>query len=210
MAREKQRDTRRWPGWVAAYMPRMLSGLNVAILVAEGFDLLEATELRRSLEAAGARTWLISPEGGTVRGWLGDGLSDPLRVDRAVDQTSATDFDGLAVAGAVLNQDALRHSPSARRFVREVFAAGKPVAAMCQGLLNVLDTGVVRDRTVTSFPSARQELIDAGANWVDAAVVIDHGLVTSRCVADMEEFGARFIEALAAASGQSGHIAGRR
>jgi protease I len=185
-------------------MPGRLSGKNVAILVAEGFDLVETVGMRRALERAGAHTWLIAPEAGTVRGWIGDRLGDPIWVDRPLRGASSEDYDGLVVGGAVLNQEVLRRSSEAARFVRGFFAAGKPVAAMCQGLLNVIDTGVVRDRTVTSFPSARAELINAGANWVDAAVVVDHGLVTSRCVEDLDDFGENVILALEARGGRQG------
>ena len=159
-------------------------------------------DLRQILERAGARAWLISTHAGTIRGWTGDDLGEPIRVDRTIGEARPEDFAGLVLAGAVLNQDALRRSEEAGRFVRAIFDAGKPVAAMSQGLVSVLDTGLVRDRTVTSFPSVRQDLIDAGADWVDAAVVVDHGLVTSRCAADIDEFGARVIDALVSPPGR--------
>lgn len=174
-------------------MSKSLTGLRVAVLVADGFELHEMVEMKRALEEAGARTLIVSLRDGSVRGWDHDHLAQAFAVDVPLDRASAGEFDGLVVTGSILNQDALRHSPEAVRFIREFFAAEKPVAALCHGSQSLLEADVVRDRTLTSFPSARTDLISAGANWVDAAVVIDHGLMTSRSPADLHEFVPRLI-----------------
>jgi protease I len=184
-------------------MIHSLADLSVAILVADGFELPELAELKRTLEDSGARTSLVSLERGSVKGWAYDHFGASYAVDIAARSARAEDFDALLVTSAVLNPDALRHSTDAVNFVRGFFRDGKPVAAIYHGLQGMLDADVVRDRTVTSFPSVRTELINAGAKWVDAAVVVDHGLVTSRSPADLEDFKARMVEEFAA-HGHSG------
>ena len=181
-------------------MSTELQGYTVAILVADGFELHEMAELKEALEKSGARTAIVSLSPGKVRGWAHDQLGAAFTVDLSLDHARADDFDALLVTGMVLNPDALRHSVAAVRFIRGFFAAQKPVAAICQGLQCMLEADVMQDRTVTSFPSVRKDLICAGANWVDASVVVDHELVTSRSAADLDEFKARMLAVFAAAA----------
>jgi protease I len=180
-------------------MSGRLSGKTVAILVADGFEQDEMITSQRALQGAGARTVVVSPDGGTVRGWRRDRFDDTFNVDLSPEQARVADFDALLLPGGVLNPDTLRRSEAAVRFIRGFFHAGKPVAAICHGVQTLIEARVVRGRTLTSFPSVRTDLANAGANWVDAAVVVDHGLVTSRGDGDLGEFIAQMIEQFVAA-----------
>ena len=174
-----------------------LAGKKVAILVADGFEQVEMTEPRRALEDAGARTSLISPAQGHVQGWKHFDKADRFRVDVKLDDAGAQDFDALLLPGGVANPDQLRIQPKAVAFVREFFDAGKPVAAICHGLWPLIDAGVVRGRTVTSYPSIRTDIRNAGGNVVDEEVVVDEGLVTSRNPDDLDAFCAKLLEEFA-------------
>ena len=165
----------------------------VAILVADGFEESEMTEPKRALDAAGVRTVIVTLKPGTVKAWSHDHYGDCYPVDTTVEESAVEDFDALLLPGGVLSSDTLRASKAAVRFVRGFFRAGKPVAAICHGSQTMIDAGVVRNRTLTSFPSMRADLQNAGANWVDAAVVIDHGLVTSRSQGDLQHFTATVL-----------------
>ena len=174
-----------------------LAGKKVAILVADGFEQVEMTEPRRALEEAGARTSLVSPVQGEVQGWKHFDKADRFPVDVALDEAGAQDFDALLLPGGVANPDQLRMQPKAVAFVRSFFDAGKPVAAICHGLWPLIDAGVVRERTVTSWPSLKTDLSNAGARWVDQEVVTDNGLVTSRKPDDIPAFNRKMIEEFA-------------
>ena len=174
-----------------------LAGKKVAILVADGFEQVEMTEPRRALDEAGARTSLVSPVQGEVQGWKHFDKADRFPVDVALDEAAAQDFDALLLPGGVANPDQLRMQPKAVAFVREFFDAGKPVAAICHGLWPLIDAGVVRERTVTSWPSLKADLSNAGARWVDQEVVTDNGLVTSRKPDDIPAFNRKMIEEFA-------------
>ncbi len=178
-------------------MNHKLAGKKVAILVADGFEQQQMTSARSVLEEAGAETIVVSPAREHVRGWQHDHFGDSFPVDTTVDRALVDEFDALLLPGGVLNPDALRRSEAAVKFVRGFFHAGKPVAAICHGLQTVIEAGVVRDRTLTSYPSVRTDLVNAGANWVDAAVVIDHGLVTSRDDDSLDDFNARMVDEFA-------------
>jgi protease I len=172
----------------------VLAGKKVAILVADGFEQVEMTEPRRALEGAGARTTLISPAEGHVQGFKHFDKADEFPVDTPLDDARSQDFDALVLPGGVANPDQLRTMPKAVSFVREFFDAGKPVAAICHGLWPLIDAGVAKGRTVTSWPSLKADLTNAGANWVDREVVTDHGLVTSRKPDDIPAFNRKMIE----------------
>lgn len=174
-------------------MDHQLSHKTVAILVADGFEESELTEPKRRLDAAGARTVIVSLEHGAVKSWVNDHYGDSFPVDATVAECSVRNFDALLLPGGVLSPDTLRASPAAVRFVRGFIHAGKPVAAIDRGSQTLIDAGGVRNRTLTSFPSVRADLKNAGANWVDAAVVVDHGLVTSRGAANLKEFIERML-----------------
>jgi protease I len=178
-------------------MDKQLSGKTVAILVADGFEQVEMTEPRAALEAAGARTRIVSPSARQVQGWKHYDKADKFDVDTPLDEARADEFDALLLPGGVANPDQLRMMPKAVNFVREFFEAGKPVAAICHGLWPMIDAGVVEGRTVTSWPSLRADLTNARAKWVDQEVVTDNGLVTSRKPDDIPAFNRKMIEEFA-------------
>jgi protease I len=162
--------------------------------VANGFEQVELTEPRKALQDAGAETHLISPESGKVKGWDMKEWGDEFDVDVPLDRARADDYDALLLPGGVMNPDRLRMNERAVAFVRSFFEAGKPVAAICHGPWTLIDAGVVEGRTVTSYPSIKQDLINAGANWVDREVVVDNGLVTSRKPEDIPAFNRKMVE----------------
>lgn len=174
-----------------------LDGLRVAILVTDGFEQAELTEPRRALDEAGATTKIVSPNDRQVQGWKHFDHADRFDVDVRLDDASAADFDALLLPGGVANPDQLRMNPQAVDFVRTFVDAGKPIAAICHGPWTLIETGVVRGRRVTSWPSLRTDLENAGAEWVDREVVTDEGLVTSRNPGDIPAFNAKMIEEFA-------------
>jgi protease I len=170
-----------------------LSGMKVAILAAEGFEQAELTEPRKALDDAGAETRVISPAKGEVQGWKHFDKADRIKVDVPLDQADAADYDALLLPGGVANPDQLRTIPKAVQFVRAFFETGKPVAAICHGPWTLIEAGVVRGRSLTSWPSLKTDLTNAGAMWVDQEVCVDHGLVSSRKPADIPAFNQRMI-----------------
>jgi protease I len=174
-----------------------LNGKRVAILVADGFEEVELTDPRMALDAAGARTAIVSPAKDTVQGWNHFEKGNRFNVDVPLSSASAAEFDALLLPGGVANPDQLRIIPQAVAFVREFFDAGKPVAAICHGLWPLIDAGVARGRTVTSWPSLKADLTNAGAIWVDQEVVTDRGLVSSRKPADIPAFNRKMMEEIA-------------
>jgi protease I len=174
-----------------------LQGKKVAILVAEGFEQVEMTEPKAALEAAGAQTSIVSPAEGQVQAWKHFDKADTFKVDVPLKSARADDFDALLLPGGVANPDQLRMIPEAVSFVRAFFQAGKPVAAICHAPWTLIEAGVVKGRTLTSWPSLKTDLINAGARWVDQEVVTDNGLVTSRKPADLPAFNRKMIEEFA-------------
>jgi protease I len=172
--------------------------MKVAILVAEGFEQVELTEPKQALDAAGAHTRIVSPAQGEVQGWKHFEKADKFKVDVPLEQANAQDFDALLLPGGVANPDQLRMMPRAVQFVRAFFEAGKPAAAICHGPWTLIDAGVVKGRTITSWPSLKADLMNAGAKWVDQEVVSDNGLVTSRKPADIPAFNRKMLEEFAA------------
>jgi protease I len=172
-----------------------LKGKKVAILVADGFEEVELNEPRKALEDAGAKTAIVSPAAGKVKGWRYGDWGHKLAVDVPVAQARAEDYDALLLPGGVMNPDVLRHNLDALRLVREFFAAGKPVAAICHGPWTLIDAGVVKGRKLTSYISIQTDLKNAGAQWTDEDVVIDGNLVTSRKPDDIPAFNRVMIEA---------------
>ena len=170
------------------------AGKKIAILVADGFEQVEMTRPREALEEAGAETTLVSPEDGTVRGWQITDWGDTFDVELPLNDAEADSFDALLLPGGVMNPDKLRIIPRAVQFVRDFIAAGKPIAAICHGPWLLAEADVVRGRTLTSFPSIKTDLKNAGANWVDRPVVVDNGLVTSRKPDDIPAFNDKMIE----------------
>jgi protease I len=174
-----------------------LKGKRVAILVADGFEQVELTAPNRALEQAGAVTQIVSPATGEVQAWNHFEKGDRFAVAVPLAEAKAQNFDALLLPGGVANPDQLRTIPKAVDFIREFFEAGKPVATICHGPWPLIDAGVVRGRTVTSWPSLRTDLTNAGARWVDREVVVDGGLVTSRKPDDIPAFNRTMVEEFA-------------
>ncbi|HEY3754769.1 MAG TPA: type 1 glutamine amidotransferase domain-containing protein [Opitutaceae bacterium] len=174
-----------------------LSGKRVAILLTEGFEQVEMVEPRQALQKAGAQTEIISPQDGKVKAWDEDDFGETFKVDVPLKSAKPENYDALLLPGGVMNPDKLRLEPAAVNFVRKFFEAGKPVAAICHGPQILIEAGVVEGRKLTSFPSIKTDLINAGAEWVDETVVTDQGLVTSRKPADIPAFNEKMIEEFA-------------
>ena len=178
-------------------MATSLSGKKVAILVADGFEQVELTEPKKALEAAGAMTEIVSPAENAVQGWNHDEKADSFTVDMPLKRARSDDYDALLLPGGVRNPDQLRMLTRAVEFIDGFFATGKPVAAICHAPWTLIDSEVVRGRKITSWPSLKTDLINAGAEWVDREVVVDNGLVTSRKPADIPAFNHKMIEEFA-------------
>jgi protease I len=185
---------------------RKLEGKRVAILAADMFERVELEEPRKALEDAGAHTEVVSIHDGVIQGFDHFEPKSKLKVDRTVEEASASDYDALLVPGGVGNPDQLRVDENAVDFVREFAEAGKPMAVICHGPWVLIDAGVARGRTLTSWPSLRTDLVCAGANWVDEEVVVDNGLVTSRKPDDIPAFNKKMIEEF----GEGRHAAARK
>jgi protease I len=181
-------------------MARELDGKHVAILVANGFEQVELTEPKRALEEAGAKTAIVSPEQGKVKGWNHTDWGDEFKVDVSLSDANADEFDALVLPGGVMNPDKLRRNEWALQLVRAFFESGKPIAAICHGPWTLVDADIVSGRRMTSYHSIQTDLKNAGANWVDEEVVVDNGLVTSRCPDDLPAFNREMIEEIAQAA----------
>lgn len=186
-------------------MEHRLDGKRVAILVADGFEQVEMTEPQKALEEAGASATLVSPAEGKVKGWDHTDWGEEFPVELSLDRARAEDFDALLLPGGVMNPDKLRTKPGAVRFARDFFAAGKPVAAICHAPWLLAEADVVRGRTLTSYPSLRTDLENAGAEWVDREVVVDAGLVTSRNPDDIPAFCRKMVEEIAEGAHREQH-----
>jgi protease I len=175
-----------------------LEGKKIAILTAdEGVEQVELTSPREAVEDAGADVELISPGGGEVQGFEHLDKGQTFKADRKVADADASDYDGLLLPGGVANPDQLRTVDEAVRFVRAFFEAGKPVAAICHAPWTLVEAGVVEGRTLTSWPSLRTDIRNAGGDWVDEEVHVDSGLVTSRKPDDLPAFNAKAVEEFA-------------
>lgn len=175
----------------------VLAGKKIAILATEGFEQSELEKPRQALDEAGATTEVVSPTHGSIRGWDHDKFGDKVEVDVDMSEADPANYDGLLLPGGVMNPDQLRQVPEAVRFVRAFFNSGKPVAAICHGPQMLIEADVVRGRRLTSYPSVKTDLVNAGADWVDEVVVTDHGLVTSRKPDDIPRFNEKMIEEFA-------------
>src|SRR6201996_5352651 len=154
-----------------------LAGVHVAILATDGFEQSELIEPRKALDAAGATTQVVSPKSGKLRGWQHQDWGDEVAVDQALDSADAGDYDALLLPGGVMNPDALRMQPKAVAFVKSFFDAGKPVGAICHGPWTVVESGAAKGHRMTSWPSLRTEIRNAGGEWADEEVVGDENLV---------------------------------
>ena len=174
-----------------------LQGRKIAFLATDGVEQIEYTDPRKAVEEAGATAHLVALEPGEIQGFNHLDRGDRFPVDKAVAEASADDYDGLVLPGGVANPDALRADKDAVQFVRSFFEAGKPVASICHGAWTLVEADVVRGRTLTSWPSIRTDIRNAGGTWVDEEVHTDRGLVTSRKPDDLPAFNAKIVEEFA-------------
>jgi protease I len=174
-----------------------LSGKTIAIIAADMVEQVELVEPRKALEQAGAETHLISMKPGQIQGFNHLDKADEHRVDKTVEEVDASDYDGLLIPGGVGNPDLMRGHPNMVQFTQDFFDQGKPVAAICHGPWMLVEADVVRGRKVTSWPTVRTDIENAGGEWVDREVVVDSGLVTSRKPDDIPAFNAKMIEEFA-------------
>ena len=174
-----------------------LKGKRVAILATNGFEESELTSPKQALEKAGATAHVVAPKSGTIKGWNNGNWSKEINVDAILAEVKSSDYHALVLPGGVINPDFLRRDDKAIEFIRSFFKAHKPVAAICHGPQMLIEAEVVEGRKMTSFPSIRKDLENAGAHWVDMEVVVDEGLVTSRSPEDLNAFNAKVIEEVA-------------
>src|SRR5947207_7752760 len=178
-------------------MAAELKGKKIAFLAAEMFEEVELAEPWKALEKSGADMKLLSVEDGEVQGFNHYDKAGSYKVDKTVEEANASDYDALVLPGGVGNPDNLRQDENAVSFVRDFFEQGKPVGAICHAPWTLIEAGVVRGRTLTSFPSLQTDIRNAGGNWVDEQVHVDNGLVTSRKPDDIPAFNKKLIEEFA-------------
>jgi protease I len=171
-----------------------LTGKRVAILTENGFEEVELTSPKEALEKAGAKVDVVSPQNGKVKAWDKDHWSIELPVDQPLDDAKVDDYDALVLPGGVLNPDKLRLNKQAVEFAQQFLEAGKPVAAICHGPQLLIETGLIEGRKMTSYPSLRTDMENAGVIWEDKEVIVDNGLVSSRSPKDLEAFNNKMIE----------------
>ena len=180
-------------------MGGQLKGKKIAFLAADAFEESELTKPWKALKDAGAELELVSLEEGEITALDEQNLKAAKRVDvdKTVEEANAADYDGLVLPGGVGNPDKLRADENAVNFVRDFFEQGKPVGAVCHGPWTLVEAGVLRGRTLTSYPSIQTDIRNAGGNWVDEEVHVDQGLVTSRKPDDLDAFSKKLIEEFA-------------
>jgi protease I len=174
-----------------------LKGKRIAILATDGVEQVELIEPKKALEAAGATTDVISPKDGKIKGWDHTEWGQEIPVDVNLKSAGQNHYDALVLPGGVMNPDHLRMEPAAVQFVKSFFDTGKPVGAICHGPWLLVEADVIRGRKLTSWPSLRTDIRNAGGEWTDQEVVTDHGLVTSRKPADIPAFNRKIIEEFA-------------
>src|SRR4051794_39687564 len=177
-------------------MEKALTGKRVAILVANGFEQVELTGPQEALEAAGAETDIVSAEEKHVWGWEGEDedWGSKFKIDVPLAEANPRNYDALLLPGGVMNPDTLRITAAAIEFIRQFVNSGKPIGAICHGPWTLIEAGAVKGKRMTSYPSIKSDLINAGANWVDEEVVVDNGIVTSRKPSDIPAFNRKLIE----------------
>ena len=178
-------------------MSDKLKNKRVAILATDGVEQVELIEPKKALEEVGAQTDVISPKDGKIKGWNHTDWGKEIPVDVNLKSADQNNYDALVLPGGVMNPDHLRMEPAAVQFVKSFFESGKPVAAICHGPWLLVEADVVRGRKLTSWPSLRTDIRNAGGEWTDQEVVTDHGLVTSRKPADIPAFNRKMIEEFA-------------
>jgi protease I len=174
-----------------------LNGKKVAILTENGFEEVELTSPMKALQDAGATVEIVSPQKGKVKAWNHDHWSIELPVDVQLDRADVDNYDALVIPGGVLNPDQMRTNPDCVDFAQQFLEERKPVAAICHGPQLLIETGMLRGKSMTSFPSIRSDIENAGAHWMDVEVVTDDGLTTSRSPKDLKAFNQRIIQEIA-------------
>ncbi len=177
-------------------MPQ-LKNLRVAILTENGFEQSELTSPKEAMEQAGVKVDIVSPQATEVKAWDVDNWGITVPVDVTLDKAKPEDYDGLMLPGGVLNPDKLRMNPKAVNFVKHFLEEGKPLASICHGPQTLIETKMIEGKKMTSYPSVKTDLMNAGVNWVDEEVVVDNGLVTSRSPKDLNAFNKKLLEELA-------------
>ncbi len=172
---------------------KRLEGLRVAILVTNDFERVELTEPQLALEEAGAQTFIVAPQGGELQSLNHDTKADVFNVDLTLDEANPDDFDAVLIPGGVMNADALRVVPKAQEFVRKIDAGDKPIAVICHGPWLLVSAGLVEGRTLTSWPTLRDDIRNAGGDWVDSEVVRDGNWVSSRGPRDLPAFNREMV-----------------
>jgi protease I len=178
-------------------MSENLSGIKVAILSTDGFEQAELIEPKKALEKAGATVHVIALKAGSVQGFRHVEKGESVKVDKTFDQVRPEEYDGVVLPGGVVNGDALRMVEPARAFVKVINDKHKPIAVICHGSWLLVSTGIVKGRTVTSWPSLQDDIRNAGGKWVDKEVAHDGNLISSRKPDDIPAFNRTMIEALA-------------
>jgi protease I len=178
-------------------MKNQLKNKKIAILIENGFEEIEFTEPKKALEEAGAEIQVISPQKDKVKAWDKTNWGNEYEVNKNIESAYADEYDALLLPGGVMNPDYLRINNKAVSFVKDFLKAGKPVAAICHGPWTLIETGALKGKTMTSYPSIKTDLINAGANWVDEEVVVEDGLVTSRSPKDLPAFINKMVEEFA-------------
>ena len=173
-----------------------LNGKKIAILATDGFEQSELLEPRKAFNEAGATTIVIAPKSGEIRGWNTKQWGESVKVDKTLDNANPSDYDALVLPGGVMNPDRLRMDPGAVNFVRQFVASGKTVGAICHGPWTLIDAGAVSGRTMTSWPSLKTDLKNAGAKWVDQEVATDGQFITSRKPDDIPAFSRAVMDSV--------------
>lgn len=183
-------------------MTSELSGKKIAILATDGFEQAELMEPRKALQDAGAQTFVIAPKSGEIKGWAMKDWGEKVKVDKTLEDANPNEYDALVLPGGVINPDHLRMNPAAVNFVKQFVSTGRTTAAICHGPWTLVEADVVRGRKVTSWPSLKTDLRNAGANWVDQEVVTDGQFIFSRKPDDIPAFNRAIIEAVSKGSQQ--------
>ncbi len=188
-------------------MAQALRGKKVAILATDGVEQVELTEPMKALKNAGAEVEVVAPHGGQIQGMNHHEKGDTIKVDRVLPEARLASYDAIVLPGGVANPDALRMNEDAVAFARHFHDTKKPIAVICHGPWTLIEAGVVKGREMTSWPSLKTDLVNAGAHWVDREVVVDEGIVSSRKPDDLPVFCKKMVEEFAEGRHQQRHAA---